>query len=70
MTTKNREVDKIVLEFTKRRETDRTFLFDEQLSEESWSDQDVAVGPLYVKKQALKMIGMPTRIRVTIEPIE
>lgn len=64
------ELDKIVLDFKKRRETDRTYLFDEQLGDHAWSDQDVAVGPLYVKKQALQLLGMPEKIRVTIEPIE
>lgn len=64
------ELDKIVIDFKKRRETDRTFLFDEQLGERQWSDQDVAVGSLYVKKQALELIGMPEHIRVTIEPIK
>ena len=72
MTTKSKdkEVDKIVLEFKELRETKRTKLFEEQLGEQSWSDQDVAVGNLYVKTQALEMIGMPSKIRVTIEPIE
>ena len=72
MTTKpkEREVDKIVLEFQDLRETKRTHLFEEQLGEMAWSDQDVAVGNLYVKIQALEKIGMPTRIRVTIEPID
>lgn len=64
------ELDKIVIEFKKRRETDRTYLFDEQLGERTWSEQDVAVGPLYMKKQALELIGMPEKIRVTIEPME
>jgi len=68
--TKGREVDKIVLEFKELRETKRTHLFEEELGEQAWSDQDVAVGNLYVKTQALEMIGMPTHIRVTVEPIE
>ncbi len=62
------ERDKIVLEFQERRKTPRTVLFDEVLGDQSWSDQDVAVGPLYVKKQALELIGNPDKIKVTIEP--
>lgn len=68
--TKEREVDKIVLEFRKFRETKRTHLFEEEVGEQEWSDQGVAVGNLYIKTQALDMIGMPERIRVTIEPVE
>jgi hypothetical protein len=49
--------DKIKLVFRRRRETKRTILFDEQLGEQAWSDKDVAIGPLYVQKQALDMIG-------------
>jgi len=72
MTTKpkEREVDKIVLEFKELRETKRTHLFEEELGEQAWSDQDVAIGNLYIKTQALQMIGMPKRVRVTVEPIE
>lgn len=69
-TQKEREVDKIVLEFKELRETKRTHLFEEQLGEQSWSDQDVAIGNLYIKTQALQLIGMPNRVRVTVEPIE
>ena len=72
MTTKpkEREVDKIMLEFKELRETKRTHLFEEELGEQAWSDQDVAIGNLYIKTQALQMIGMPKRVRVTVEPIE
>lgn len=73
MTTKadkEHKVDKIVLEFKELRETKRTHLFEEELGEQSWSDQDVAIGNLYIKTQALQMIGMPSRVRVTVEPID
>ncbi len=66
----NKELDKIVLEFAKDRDTKRTTLFQEKLGEQAYSDQDVAIGPLYVKQQALEMIGSPDKLRVTIEPIE
>ncbi len=64
MTTPN----KIELVFREDRKTTRTVLFQEELGEVAWSDQDVAVGPLYIKKQALETIGNPTKIKVTIEP--
>ena len=66
----DKELDKIVLEFHKERDTLRTRLFKEQLGEQAFSDQDVAIGSLYVKLQALEMIGDPMKLRVTIEPID
>ena len=68
-TSKKTEVDKIVLEFKDVRETKRTHLFEEMPGEQEYSDQGVAIGNLYVKTQALELIGMPTRIRVTVEPL-
>lgn len=65
-----KELDKIVIEFHKERDTLRTTLFKEQLGEQAFSDQDVAVGSLYVKLQALEMLGSPEKIKVTIEPID
>lgn len=62
-------MDKIELTFAEERKTTRAVLFRELLGEQAWSDQDVAVGPLYVKKQALEEIGNPKKIKVTIEPI-
>lgn len=64
------ELDKLELVFTEARKTLRTVLFEEQLGEQAYSDQDVAVGALYVKKQALEMIGNPEKIKVIIEPVE
>ncbi len=62
------EESNITLMFKVRRKTKRAILFDEQLGDRQWSDQDVAIGPLYVKKQALDLIGNPEQIKVTIEP--
>lgn len=62
------ELDKLELIFTEDRKTLRTVLFEEKISEQGYSDEDVAVGSLYVKKQALEMIGNPGKIKVTIEP--
>ncbi len=62
------ELDKLVLVFKKDRDTKTTTLFKEELGEQTYSDQDVAVGSIYVKQQALEIIGSPEKIRVTIEP--
>lgn len=64
------EDEEIKLVFVKRRETRRTYLFDEQLGEQAWSDKDIAVGVLYLQKQASEMIGDPEKIEVTIRPIK
>lgn len=63
------ELDKIVLEFREDRKTLRTVKFEEIIGEQAWSEKDVAVGPLYVQKEAMEMIGNPSKIRVTIEPM-
>jgi len=62
--------NEIKLVFKKRRETKRTFLFDEELGEQAWSDRDIAIGPLYVQKQALETIGNPEKIEVIIRPVK
>ena len=64
------KIDKIELTFTHDKDTKRAALFNEDLPEVAWSDQDVAVGYLYVKLQALELIGSPKRLKVTIEPLE
>lgn len=64
------QIEKIVLEFKKLRDTKNTTLFEEKLGEQEWSDKSTAVGSLYVNRQALEFIGMPEKIRVTIEPIK
>lgn len=62
-------MDKIELIFTEERKTKRAVLFREELGEVAWSDQDVAIGVLYIKKQALAQIGNPAKLKVTIEPM-
>lgn len=62
--------EEIKLTFKKRRETTRTILFDEELGEQGWSDKDIAIGVLYVRKQALELIGSPEKIEVTIRPVK
>ena len=63
------ELDRLELTFTEDRKTKRAVLFEEQIGEQAFSAKDVAVGPLYVQKEAIAMIGNPTRIKVTIEPM-
>lgn len=63
------ERDKLELAFTEDRKTKRTVLFEEQLGEEAFSEQDVAVGNIYIKKEALELLGNPRKIKVTIEPM-
>lgn len=63
-------IDKIELTFIKEYVTERAIRFREKLGEVEWSDQGVAIGPLYVKKQALEEIGSPEKIKVTIEPMK
>jgi len=64
------ELDKLELNFTEDRKTTRTVLFEEELGEQEWSKKGVAVGSLYVLKEALELIGNPKRLKVTIEPKE
>ena len=61
-------LDKLVLDFKKDRDTKRTTLFQEVLGEQTYSDKDVAVGPIYIQQQALELIGSPEKLRITIEP--
>lgn len=63
-------MDKIVLTFKFHYETKNKHRFEEGLGEQSWSDRDTACGTLYVEKSALEEIGMPNKLKVTIEPIK
>lgn len=68
---------KIELVFIPERETKRTIMFREQVvdGQQQWSDEDVAIGPLYVKKQALET-GFDIestkikKLKVTLEVLE
>ncbi len=67
--------EKIELEFIPERETKRTIMFREKLAGQQWSDEDIAIGPLYVKKQALET-GFEIdplkikKLKVTLEVLE
>ena len=62
------EDNTIKLVFARRRETKRTILFDEELGEQQWSSKDVAIGSLYIQKEALELIGNPEKLDVAISP--
>lgn len=62
------EDNTIRLVFKPRRDTKRCILFDEQLGDQAWSDKDIAIGTLYVQKQALELIGNPEEIEIIIKP--
>lgn len=62
------DMDELVLTFKKVRDTKRATLFEEVLGDQEYSDQGVAVGPLYIKMQALQLLGSPQTIQVTIKP--
>ncbi len=59
-------MEKLVLKFTYEKETRNTIRYQEELGDEAHSSRDIAVGSLYVQKEAL---GEPTpqRLKVTIE---
>lgn len=57
--------EKRTIEFEVERETKNTVRF-----QELEGDGPAAIGVLYVQKSAVKQLGSPKRIRVTIEPVE
>lgn len=56
----------IKLTFAKEKATVRTIRYREELGEQAWSDKDVAIGPLYVQKHVVEMLGNPEKIDVTL----
>ena len=59
-------MEKLELKFSYEKETKNTIRYQELLGEVAYSDKDVAVGHLYVMKQALGD-PPPRRLKVTIE---
>jgi len=59
-------MEKLELEFTCEKETKNTIRYREELGEEAHSSRDIAVGALYIQKEALGE-PVPQRIKVTIE---
>jgi hypothetical protein len=59
-------MEKLELKFTYERPTKNTVRYREELGDEAHSSRDIAVGSLYVQKEALREPA-PQRLKVTIE---
>ena len=59
-------MEKLELIFTYEKETKNTIRYQEELGEVAHSGRDIAVGSLYVQREALGDLP-PQRLRVTIE---
>lgn len=59
-------MDKLELIFTYEKETKNCIRYREELGEEAYSSRDIAVGTLYIQKEALAD-PVPQRLKVTIE---
>lgn len=62
-------MQKLELKFTYEKETRNTIRYQEELGDEAHSGRDIAVGSLYIQKEALGE-PVPQRRRVTIEAEE
>ena len=62
-------MEKLELRFTYEKETKNTIRYREELGEVAHSSRDIAVGTLYIQKEALGE-PVPQRLRVIIEPEE
>ncbi len=59
-------MEKLELKFTYEKETKNCIRYKEELGEVAHSSRDIAVGTLYIQKDALGE-PVPQRLRVTIE---
>jgi hypothetical protein len=59
-------MEKLELRFTYEKETKNTVRYQEELGEVGYSSRDIAVGTIYVQKEALGEPA-PQRLKVTIE---
>jgi len=59
-------LERLELKFTYEKETKNTIRYQEELGEMAHSSRDIAVGSLYIQKEALGEPA-PQRLRVTIE---
>ena len=62
-------MDKLELIFSREKETKNTIRYQEELGDEAYSSKDIAVGSLYIQKEALGD-PPPQRLRITIEEEE
>ena len=59
-------MEKLELRFTYEKETKNTIRYQEELGDEAHSSRDIAVGTVYIQKEALGL-PVPQRLKVTIE---
>ena len=59
-------MEKLELIFNREKETKNTIRYQEELGEHAYSSRDIAVGSLYVQKEALGEPA-PQKLKVTIE---
>ena len=59
-------MEKLELKFTYEKETKNTVRYREEIGDVALSSRDIAVGTLYVQREALGDLP-PQRLRVTIE---
>jgi len=59
-------MEKLELIFSREKETKNTIRYQEELGEVAHSNRDIAVGSLYIQKEALGEPA-PQKLRVTIE---
>ena len=62
-------MEKLELIFSREKETKNTIRYKEVLGDVAHSSQDIAVGTLYIQREALGNPA-PQRLKVTIEPEE
>jgi hypothetical protein len=62
------EMEKIELFFTQSYRTKKKVRYDEEVGEQEFSEKGPAIGYTYPFIEAMELIGIPQRIKVTIEP--
>ena len=63
------DMEKLVLTFKMEKETKNTIRYQEEVGKVGYSDKDIAIGTLYIQKQALGETP-PKQITVTVEAAE
>lgn len=59
-------MEKLELKFSREKETKNCIRYQEELGDEAYSDKDIAIGVIYIQKQALGE-PVPRRLKVVIE---
>jgi len=63
-------MDKFELYFTQAYRTRRKTRYNEELGEVELSEAGTAIDYLYIRNEAIELLGYPHKIRITIEPIK